>query len=101
MLSGNIKTKAELYKRTGEDNNIDYSFYKPVNAQLIYKSGASVVQSYQLLDTRTQTIKIRHRKDIDSTMRVKIKDEMFDIIHIQTIGSNGGDLIIDIALTLQ
>ncbi|MFY9150935.1 MAG: head-tail adaptor protein [Prolixibacteraceae bacterium] len=100
MLSGNLKYKAQLFKRTGEDNNIEYEYYKTINAQLIYKNGASVVQSYQLLNTKSLTIKIRNRKDIDSTMRIKIKDEFFDIIHLQFIGSNGGDLIIDLALTL-
>lgn len=100
MLSGNIKHKVELYQKIGEDNNIEYSFYKAINAQIIYKNGASVVQSYQLLNTKSLTLKIRLRKDITNNMRIKIKDEFFDIIHLQTIGSNGGDMIIDLALTI-
>jgi SPP1 family predicted phage head-tail adaptor len=75
MISGKAKNKAQFYKRIGEDNNIEYEYYKTVNAHILYKSGASVVQSYQLLNTKSISIKIRHRKDIDSTMRVKIDTE--------------------------
>lgn len=100
MLSGNIKYKVELWKRTGEENNIEYQYYKTISAQIAFKSGSNVIQSYQLLNTKSLTIKIRNRKDIDSTMRIKIKDEFFDIIHLQTIGGFSGDIIIDLAFTL-
>lgn len=100
MLSGNLKYQIDLYKRSGTDNNIDYVFYKSVYSQILFKSGSSVVESYQLLNTKTLTVKIRNRKDIDETMRVKIKDNWYDIIHLQTIGGFAGDIIIDLALTI-
>ena len=100
MISGNLKTKADFYTRSGESNEIDYTFFKTVNAQILYKSGSSVVQSYQFLNTSSITIRIRHRKDIDSTMRVKIKDEWYDIMHIQQVGSFNGDLLLDLTLTI-
>lgn len=100
MLSGNLRDKVLFYKKTGEANNPNYEFYKSIWAQKLYKSGASVIQSYQLLDTKSLTIKIRNRKDIDSSMRVKIDDEFFDIIHIQTVGGFNGDMILDIVLTI-
>jgi len=100
MLSGNLKYKVDFYKRVGEANQVEYEFYKTVNAQIHFKSGASVIQSYQLSDTKTLTIKIRNRKDIDSTMRIKVGEEMFEIMHLQTIGGFGGDIIIDLILTL-
>lgn len=100
MLSGNLKHKVELHKRTGAENQIDWEFYKTVNAQILFKSGANVIQSYQYTNLKTLTIKIRNRKDIDSTMRVKIDNEMFDIVHLQTIGGYNGDIIIDLILTI-
>lgn len=100
MISGNLKFKADLYNRSGDSNNIDYTYFKTINAQILYKSGAAVVQSYQSLDTKSITIRIRNRKDIETTMRVKIKDEWFDIIHIQQVGGFNGDLLIDLTLTV-
>ena len=100
MLSGNLRERVQFYKRTGSANNIDYEYYKTVWAQKIYKNGTSVIQSYQLLDTKSITIKIRNRKDIDSTMRVKIDNEFYDIIHIQQVGGFNGDLMLDLTFTI-
>ncbi|MCW0484661.1 head-tail adaptor protein [Gaoshiqia sediminis] len=98
MLSGNLRHNIELYKPSGDNNNIEYSYYKTIKAQILYKNGSSVIQSYQLLNTKSISIKIRNRKDIDTSMRVKIGAEFFDILHIQTIGSYNGDILLDLAL---
>lgn len=100
MLSGNLKYKVDLFKQTGEDNNIEYTYWKSINAHILYKNGASVIQSYQLLDTKSLTIKIRNRKDISTNMRVKIKNDFFNIIHLQTVGGYNGDMILDLVYTI-
>ena len=97
MLAGNIKYKAKLYKLIPETaNNNEYEYYKTVNAQLHYKTGNQVIQAFQIFDKKHITIKIRNRKDIDETMLVKIGNEVFDIIYIQTIGGFTGDILIDL-----
>jgi len=100
MLSGSLKYTIKLHRRTGNPNSITYTYYRTVKAAKLYKSGSSVVQAYQLLNTNTLTFRIRFRADIDESMRIEYNDMMYDILSIQQVGGYNGDLLVDVALTL-
>ena len=96
MQAGELKHKIKLYKNEGSVNNPSLIFYKEIYAAVNYKNGNSVIQSYSIFNTKTQTLKIRKRTDINDLMYIKFKDEYYLIASIQEIGNIQ---IIDIVLT--
>ena len=96
MQAGELKHKIELYKNEGSVNNPVLVFYKKIYAAVNYKNGNSVIQSYSIFNTKTQTLKIRKITDINDLMYIKYKDEYYLIASIQEIGNIQ---IIDIVLT--
>lgn len=96
MQAGELKHKIELYKNEGTINNPVLVFYKKIYAAVSYKNGNSVIQSYSIFNTKTQTLKIRKRTDIDDLMYIKFKDEYYLIASIQEVDNIQ---IIDIVLT--
>lgn len=96
MQAGELKHKIELYKNEGSVNNPVLVFYKKIYAAVNYKNGNSVIQSYSIFNTKTQTLKIRKRTDINDLMYIKFRDEYYLIASIQEVDNIQ---IIDIVLT--
>mgnify|MGYP000967030351 FL=1 len=96
MQAGELKHKIELYKNEGSVNNPVLVFYKKIYAAVNYKNGNSVIQSYSIFNTKTQTLKIRKITDINDLMYIKFKDEYYLIACIQEVDNIQ---IIDIVLT--
>lgn len=100
MLAGKIKTKVDLYKLLPDTaNNNEYQFYKTINAELTYKTGNQIIQSYQIFNTKSITIRIRNRKDIDELMIVKVGSEIYDIMYIQPVSGFNSDLIVYLTIS--
>lgn len=96
MIAGSMRYKVDLYTPYGENNNKSYQYYKTVKAQLNFKNGSQILQSYQIFNTKSISIKIRFRKDVSEDMLVKIGDEFYDISCIQAVAGFRHDLIIDL-----
>ena len=87
MQAGELKHKIKLYKNEGSVNNPSLIFYKEIYAAVNFKNGNSVIQSYSIFNTKTQTLKIRKRTDINDLMYIKFKDEYYIITSIQEINN--------------
>lgn len=102
MLAGNIKTKVDLYKLIPDTaNNNDYQYYKTINGELTYRSGDQIIQSYQIFNTKTATLRIRNRKDINDLMLVKLAGEVYDIVYIQPFNGINSDLLVYLSLSVK
>lgn len=85
MKTGDLKYRIEIYKNIGNENNPVLELFKSVRAAIQYKTGDTILQSYQIFNTKSQTVRIRRIKDIDELMYIKYKNEYYQISSIQEI----------------
>lgn len=98
MITHELTESIEIYKRVLSKNeygeNIEtFVIYKSLKAKLVFKGGNENTIHNQLTPVLNVRFKIRYRRDIDETMFIKYRNDMYDIRYIEPIKRK--DLYID------